>query len=65
MAVSEMCSTVDAIRAFLEHLVDPILQEKPSISDDPSLSLQHKVAKQVFFFLIHLEFFCYCNPKIS
>ncbi|KAK2434256.1 hypothetical protein P8452_31428 [Trifolium repens] len=47
MAVSEMCSTVDAIRAFLEHLVDPILQEKPSISDDPSLSLQHKVAKQV------------------
>jgi hypothetical protein len=49
MAVSEMCSTLDAIRAFLEHLVDPMLQEKPSISDDPSLSLQQKVAKQVFF----------------
>ncbi|WJX50552.1 hypothetical protein P8452_36839 [Trifolium repens] len=47
MAVSEMCSTLDAIRAFLEHFVDPMLQEKPSISDDPSLSLQQKVAKQV------------------
>ncbi|XP_045813435.1 uncharacterized protein LOC123907281 [Trifolium pratense] len=47
MAESEVCPTVDAIRAFLEHLVDPMLEEKPCISDDPSLSLQQKVAKQV------------------
>jgi hypothetical protein len=56
MAVSEMCSTLDAIRAFLEHFVDPMLQEKPSISDDPSLSLQQKVAKQVFFPSFILKF---------
>ncbi|XP_012570395.1 uncharacterized protein [Cicer arietinum] len=48
MGVSDVCPTVDTIRAFLEHLVDPMLPEKPSIRDEePALSQQHKVAKQV------------------
>lgn len=59
MGVSDVCPTVDTIRAFLEHLVDPMLPEKPSIRDEePALSQQHKVAKQVFSFIftILLEF---------
>jgi len=56
MGVSDVCPTVDAIRAFLEHLVDPMLAEKTSILDDPPLSQQQKVAKQVFF-CIYLETF--------
>ena len=55
MGVSDVCPTVDAIRAFLEHLVDPMLAEIP-ILDDPPLSQQQKVAKQVFLF-IYLETF--------
>ncbi|CAK8563333.1 unnamed protein product [Lathyrus sativus] len=47
MVVSQVCSSVDAIRAFLEHLVDPMLPEKPSIQDDPPLSQQQKIANQV------------------
>ncbi|KAL5071791.1 hypothetical protein RYX36_022678 [Vicia faba] len=37
----------DAVREFLEQLVDPMLQEKASTSDDPPLSQQQRVAKQV------------------
>ncbi|WJX68229.1 hypothetical protein P8452_52617 [Trifolium repens] len=47
MAASEACPVVDAINAFLEYLVDPLLQEEHYVSDDPPLSLQEKVAKQV------------------
>ncbi|KAK2423426.1 hypothetical protein QL285_033880 [Trifolium repens] len=47
MAASEVCPVVDAINAFLEYLVDPLLQEEHYVSDDPPLSLQEKVAKQV------------------
>ncbi|XP_050884095.1 uncharacterized protein LOC127087266 isoform X3 [Lathyrus oleraceus] len=47
MAVTDACPTVDAVRAFLEHLVDPMLQAKPSTRDDPPLSQQQRVAKQV------------------
>lgn len=53
MGVSDVCPTVDAIRAFLEHLVDPMLAEIP-ILDYPPLSQQQKVAKQVFLFFIFL-----------
>jgi hypothetical protein len=48
MAASEVCPVVDAINAFLEYLVDPLLQEEHYVSGDPPLSLQEKVAKQVF-----------------
>lgn len=51
MGVSDVCPTVDAIRAFLEHLVDPMLAEIP-ILDYPPLSQQQKVAKQVFFYFL-------------
>lgn len=47
MALSDVCPTEDALRAFLEHLVDPMLPAKPS---DPSRSQQQKVAKQVYSF---------------
>ncbi|KEH17747.1 hypothetical protein MTR_0002s1280 [Medicago truncatula] len=47
MDVSEVCPTVDAIRAFLEYLVDPLLQEDHSTNDDLPLSQHEKVAKQV------------------
>ncbi|GAU28622.1 hypothetical protein TSUD_55660 [Trifolium subterraneum] len=47
MVASEACPIVDAINAFLEYLVDPLLQEEHYVHDDPPLSLQEKVAKQV------------------
>ncbi|XP_003597504.3 uncharacterized protein [Medicago truncatula] len=47
MDVSEVCPTVDAIRAFLEYLVDPLLQEDHSTNDDLPLSQHEKVANQV------------------
>ncbi|AES67754.1 hypothetical protein MTR_2g098720 [Medicago truncatula] len=47
MDASEVCPTVDAIRAFLEYLVDPLLQEDHSTNDDLPLSQHEKVANQV------------------
>ncbi|XP_058748888.1 uncharacterized protein LOC131621861 isoform X2 [Vicia villosa] len=47
MDVTDVCPTVDAVRAFLEQLVDPMLLAKPSTRDDPPLSQQQRVAKQV------------------
>ncbi|AES67753.1 uncharacterized protein [Medicago truncatula] len=41
------CPTADAIRAFLEYLVDPLLQEDHSTNDDLPLSQHEKVANQV------------------
>jgi hypothetical protein len=57
MDVSEVCPTVDAIKAFLEYLVDPLLQEDHSTSDDLPLSQHEKVANQVFFFPFTLNLF--------
>ncbi|KEH36773.1 hypothetical protein MTR_2g022300 [Medicago truncatula] len=48
MDVSELCPTVELIRAFLEYLVDPLLQEDHSTNDDLPLSQHEKVAKQNF-----------------
>lgn len=56
MVVSQVCSSVDAIRAFLQHLVDPMLPQKPSIHDDPPLSQQQKIANQVFFSFSFINF---------
>ncbi|KAB2622931.1 hypothetical protein D8674_025113 [Pyrus ussuriensis x Pyrus communis] len=42
-----VCPTEEAIQAFLEYLVDPILSPKSSMRDTPSLSQQESVAKQV------------------
>jgi len=64
MDVSEVCQTVDAIRAFLEYLVDPLLQEDHSTNDDLPLSQHEKVAKQVFFF-IHLETFVMADHRLT
>lgn len=47
MDASDVCPTEDAIQAFLDHLVDPILPAKSSLRDNPSLSQQESVAKQV------------------
>ncbi|RZB62796.1 uncharacterized protein LOC114388245 isoform X1 [Glycine soja] len=45
---SDVCPTEDALKAFLEYLVDPVLPAKPSTPDNPpSPSQQHLVAKQV------------------
>ena len=42
-----MCPTEDAIQAFLDYLLDPMLPAKSSLRDIPSLSHQQSVAKQV------------------
>ncbi|KAK9932414.1 hypothetical protein M0R45_019653 [Rubus argutus] len=47
MDASGVCPTEDAIQAFLDHLVDPILPAKSSLRDTPSLSQQESVAKQM------------------
>lgn len=49
MAASlDVCSTEDAVQVFLQHLVDPFLPEKSSVRDNPTLSQQQLIAKQVF-----------------
>ncbi|XP_021817926.1 uncharacterized protein LOC110760053 isoform X3 [Prunus avium] len=47
MDASDVCPTEEAIKAFLEYLVDPILSPRSSLRDTPSLSQQESVAKQV------------------
>ncbi|XP_027191809.1 uncharacterized protein [Cicer arietinum] len=48
MAASlDVCSTEDAVQVFLQHLVDPFLPEKSSVRDNPTLSQQQLIAKQV------------------
>lgn len=49
MVVSDVCPTEDAILAFLEYLVDPLLPENSSLHDTSSQSQKKSVAKQVFF----------------
>lgn len=48
MPQSDVCPTEDAVKAFLEQLVDPMLPAKSSIRDNPTPSHQQSVAKQVF-----------------
>lgn len=58
MAVSDVRSAADAVRAFLEHLIDPML---PAKLIDPSPSQQKKVAQQVpsfISFIHHKPQFC-------
>ncbi|XP_039172938.1 uncharacterized protein LOC108960819 [Eucalyptus grandis] len=47
MALSSVCPTEDAVRAFLEYLFDPVIPATSSVRDSPSPSLQQWVAKQV------------------
>nr|KYP58448.1 hypothetical protein KK1_013856 [Cajanus cajan] len=47
MTSSDVCPTEDALKAFLEYLVDPMLPAKSSIRDNLPLSQQQSVAKQV------------------
>lgn len=49
MAPSDVCPTEDAVQAFLEHLVDPLLPEKSCVRDNPTPSQQQSIAKQVVF----------------
>lgn len=55
----DVCPTEDAVRVFLEHLVDPLLPAKYSMHETPSLLQQQSVAKQVIFLLV------YCFPLYS
>lgn len=50
MAPSNVCPTEDAVQAFLEQLVCPMLPAKSSVRDSPTLSQQQSVANQVSFF---------------
>ena len=43
----DVCPTEDAVQAFLEHLVDPLLPAKSSVRDKPTPSQQESIAKQV------------------
>ncbi|WJX72933.1 hypothetical protein P8452_56767 [Trifolium repens] len=66
MAASEACPVVDAINAFLEYLVDPLLQEEHYVGDDPPLSLQEKVAKQVHsVVLLYNYYYRKQNPDLE
>ncbi|CAJ1933317.1 unnamed protein product [Sphenostylis stenocarpa] len=47
MVPSDVCPTEDAVKSFIEHLVDPLLPAKSSVQDNPSLFQQKLVAKQV------------------
>ncbi|KAL5784028.1 hypothetical protein ACOSQ2_006420 [Xanthoceras sorbifolium] len=47
MPTSDVCPTEDAIYAFLEHVVDPMLPAKSCVRDTPPLSEQQLVAKQM------------------
>ncbi|KAK3419582.1 hypothetical protein EUGRSUZ_G00184 [Eucalyptus grandis] len=47
MALSSVCPTEDAVREFLEYLVDPVIPATSSVRDSPSPSQQQWVAKQV------------------
>lgn len=47
MALSSVSPTEDAVRAFLEYLVDPLISATSSVRDSPSPSQQQSVAKQV------------------
>ncbi|XP_047161287.1 uncharacterized protein LOC124831357 [Vigna umbellata] len=47
MVPSDVCPTEDAIKIFIEHLVDPLLPAKSSVQDYPSPSQQKLVARQV------------------
>ena len=50
MDISDVCSAEDAVRALLDHLVDPVLPAKSSLLDTPTQSQKQAVAKQVLFF---------------
>ncbi|AES67759.1 hypothetical protein MTR_2g098780 [Medicago truncatula] len=62
MDVLEVCPTVDAIRAFLEYLVDRLLQEDNSTNDDLPQSQHEKDANQVH--LVVLLKNC-CHKKLN
>ncbi|KAF8014138.1 hypothetical protein BT93_H0086 [Corymbia citriodora subsp. variegata] len=47
MALSSVCPTEDAVRAFLEYLVDPLIPATSSVRDSPSPSQEQSVAKQI------------------
>eukprot|EP00256_Glycine_max_P053018 XP_014619501.1 uncharacterized protein LOC106795172 [Glycine max] len=47
MAPSDVCPTEDAVQAFIEHLVDPLLPTKATVQGNPTPSQQKLVAKQV------------------
>ncbi|CAL0324048.1 unnamed protein product [Lupinus luteus] len=46
-APSDVCCTEDAVKAFLEYLVDPMLPAKSTSRDNPTLPQQQSLAKQV------------------
>lgn len=50
MASSDVCPTEDAVKLFLDYLVDPLLPAKSSVRDNPTLSQQDSVVKQVRIF---------------
>ncbi|XP_030463671.1 uncharacterized protein LOC115683307 [Syzygium oleosum] len=47
MASLSVCPTEDAVRTFLEVLVDPLIPAKSSVCDSPSYSQQQSAAKQM------------------
>lgn len=59
-----ICPTEEAIQAFLEYLVDPILSPKSSMRNTPSLSQQESVAKQVLFLLHLMTHVCLINETM-
>ncbi|KAL6194276.1 hypothetical protein ACLB2K_035360 [Fragaria x ananassa] len=65
MDASDVCPTEDAIQAFLEYLVDPMLPTKSSMRDTPSLSLQESVAKQVHAVVLLYNYHRKQYPKLE
>ncbi|KAK3419578.1 hypothetical protein EUGRSUZ_G00179 [Eucalyptus grandis] len=57
MALSSVCPTEDAVREFLEYLVDPVIPATSSVRDSPSPSQQQRVAKQVHGVVILYDYY--------
>ncbi|KAH1089523.1 hypothetical protein J1N35_016780 [Gossypium stocksii] len=57
MTISSVCPTEDAVQAFLEHLVDPLLPSKYAVRETPSLATQELVAKQVHAVVLLYNYF--------
>lgn len=56
MVESDICPAEDAVQAFLEYLVEPMLPAKSFLQGTPSESLQQSVAKQVLHLCYTLSF---------
>lgn len=61
---SDVCPTEDAVQAFVEYLIEPVLPAKSSLQGTPSLTQRQLVAKQVLY-LCCGSFFLHCVLELT